>query len=132
MRIIIAAAAIVAMTSTAHSQQNTNPQNVLDYLLRQQMEQDAQRRQNEAMRLELERRDLESQLRYQRMSDRDLMNSLTRYCPHVDAPCDRAPPVLVQEAARRGLIRYLPQPRQPGTDCVILGDGLGGGIADCQ
>jgi hypothetical protein len=103
-------------------------------LIRQQQELDVQRDRNEAMRLELERRDLEDQLRYQRASDQQIMGEMARYCPpNGEPPCAAQPPQpLLQEAARRGLIAFAPQPPSgPSADCVTLGDGLGGGITDC-
>jgi hypothetical protein len=60
----------------------------------------ALRRQNEQMRLELERLDLESQPRHRRLTDSQVMGELTRYCPSGESPCSVEPPTaLLQEAA---------------------------------
>lgn len=101
-------------------------------LLQKQINDDARqehdRQQNDAMRL-----------RYQRASNAALVAEFDSYCPGGKPPCVRSPPdLLVEEAAKRGLIEHVPtsqqpqQPRQPGTTCVAMGDEMGGGIIDCQ
>lgn len=132
MRRFIISVAIVALAAT--SAQSQDPQAVLDHLLQQQIQQDTQRRQNEAMRLELERLDLQRQLYYRRLTDSQIMEDLTRYCPNGAHSCIQPPPnSLLQEAANRGLIELRPsQPSQSGRDCMIIGLGDGDAILDCQ
>jgi hypothetical protein len=120
-------------TSAARAQ---DPQAQMNALIQRQMQQDEVRQQNSMMRLELERLDLEQQLRLRRANDSQVEEELSRYCPNGAPPCLRTPPdVLLQEAARRGLIEYRagaePQ-RQPGLECLTMGDGEGGGITDCH
>src|SRR5262245_22684043 len=121
--------ALVLMAEGMASGQD--PQAVMNELLRQQMQQRAARQQNEMMRLELERRDLERKLQLSRASDRQVWDALTRYCPAGNPPCPYQPPdSLLDEAERRGLITLAPR-RQPRLRCETLGDGMGGGITDC-
>jgi hypothetical protein len=118
----------------AQSQQPVDPTAELQQMIRQQDQLDAQRHQNEAMRLELERRDLEDQLRYRNATDPQIMGELARYCPpNGEPPCSSEPPQsLLQEATKRGLIQFSSQrPSAPSADCVTLGDGMGGGVTDC-
>jgi hypothetical protein len=73
--------------------------------------------------------------RYAALPPSDLMAELKHYCPNISPPCDYSPPsALLREAANRGLVRLqAPSPAsQSGTTCVMMGDGLGGGIVDCQ
>jgi hypothetical protein len=134
MRRIILAAAISLAGTSGYSQQYPDPQAVVSDLLRRHLESDAQRRQNEAMHLELERLDLERQLRYRRLSDTQIMGELARYCPKGEPPCNPSPPdSLLQEAANRGLIQFNRSPASPpGQDCMILGLGGGDALLDCQ
>jgi hypothetical protein len=70
---------------------------------------DCASRRNEAMRLELERFDLEQKLRYRRASKWEIAEELLRYCPNGEPPCRQQPPdSLLQEASRRGLIILSP------------------------
>jgi hypothetical protein len=112
-----------------------DPQSVLNYLIHKQIEQDQLRQQNETMRLESERLDLEQHLRFRRETDSELMDDLATYCPNGEPPCSLAPPdALVREAAQRGLIHFRTapqQPRRPAMECVTIGDGDGGGFTDC-
>ena len=134
MRRIVLAALVALTASAANSQQYLDPQAIIDSLLRQQIEQNAQRQQNERMRLELERLDLERQLRYRRLTDSQLMGELTRYCQNGASSCIQPPPnSLLREAASRGLIELRPSQSAPsGQDCMIIGLGDGDGILDCQ
>jgi len=104
-------------------------------LIQRQTHQDEARQQNEMMRLEIERLDLEQQLRFRRATDSQVEQELARYCPNGEPPCWQTPPsALLQEATRRGLIEYksaAPPPRQPGLECLTMGDGEGGGLTDC-
>lgn len=124
MRKIIAAVVLALIASAAHAQQPIDPQAALDALIRQQLEKnaraEAERRQEEALRQ-----------RYASLSIYELQAELDRYCPN-GPPCLYSPPdALLHEAAKRGLIRFRSAPGS-GNDCVFLGDGLGGGIGDCQ
>ena len=81
---------------------------------------------------------------YLGLSDRQVWDALTRYCPGgSSARCRRAPPEeLVSEARRRGLIEPvpgagiaagtppLPLP-PPATQCFSSPDGVGGFTTDC-
>ena len=83
------------------------------------------------MQLELERQELAEQQRYRRATDLQIIQEMELYCPSGSPPCPTAPPQsLLQEAARRRLITLALPP--PDRGCVMLGDGMGGGIADCQ
>jgi hypothetical protein len=112
-----------------------SPQSVLNALIQRQMQQDQLRQQNEMMRLEIERLNLEQELRFRRETDYELSQELSRYCPGGQPPCLQNPPdALLQEAGRRGLIQFTaraPSTGQRGLDCVTFGDGEGGGITDC-
>jgi hypothetical protein len=94
---------------------------------RMQADMDAERqRQEDARRQEQ---------RYAALPPSDLMAELKHYCPNISPPCNYSPPsALLREVANRGLIgfRTPPEASQPGTVCVMMGDGLGGGIVDCQ
>jgi hypothetical protein len=114
--------------------QDVDPLALMQGLLRQHLQEDAQYRQNERMLLELQRLDLEEQLRYRRLTDGQVMGELARYCLSGEPPCSPPPPArLLQEAARRGLITYPPSAlRAPGQDCMIVGLGDGDAAVDCQ
>jgi hypothetical protein len=94
------------------------------------------RQQNEMMRLEIERRNLEQELQLGRATDSQIAQELSRYCPLAGQQCLQAPPsALLQEASRRGLVQYMPSaatPQERGFDCVKIGDDLGGGFTDCH
>jgi hypothetical protein len=118
---------LIGSPALAQQPQPADPTVLMDQMIRQRMELDAQRRNNEATRLELERRDEEH---YQRATNQQVMGELMRYCPSGEPPCPRKPPqALLQEASRRGLVEFKPQ--QPSTECVTMGDGFGGGVTDC-
>jgi hypothetical protein len=135
MRQIIIIGSMLLAAAVPIRAEQYDPQSVLNSLIQQHLHEDAQRRQNEATRLELEHLDLQRQLRYHRLSDRDLMAELTRYCPNGEPPCTQVPPTaLLQEAAQRGIILF-PNPLQsiqPGFDCITFPDDDGGGITDCR
>src|SRR5262249_62000137 len=81
-----------------------DPLDVQNALLRKAMQDHEARQKNEALRLEIERRDLEDQLRYRRLSDQQVMGELVRFCPKGEPPCAAQPPQpLLQVAAKRGL-----------------------------
>src|SRR3979411_2194876 len=84
-------AAVIMLSNPAWAQV-VDPQLLMDELVRQQKQLEAQRHRNEMMRLELERTDLEARLRYRRASDRGLMEELMRYCPSGEPPCRPLPP----------------------------------------
>jgi hypothetical protein len=115
--------------NTARAQ---DPQALLNGLIQQQMQEYQASHDNRMMQLELERQELAKQLRYRQSTNLQIMQELDLYCPSGNPPCPTVPPQsLLQEAARRGLITYTsPPPQDHG--CVMLGDGMGGGIADCQ
>jgi hypothetical protein len=122
------AAAALMVTGPGRAQ---DPQAVLDGLIRQQRENDGPRRHNERLRLELERRDLEDQLRYRRASTDAIMTEIRRYCPSGQPPCAQTPPApLLQEAVRRGLIEYV-QSARPGVECTTVSSG-GLAVTDCD
>ena len=110
MRNMIVAAIVTPMSTMALAQQPYyfDPQAVINSLIQKQLRDDAQRQRNEAMRLELERLDLEKQLHYRRLSDAQLIGEVERYCPKRSSlPCTQQPPkVLLAEAANRGLISF--------------------------
>jgi len=103
--------------------QSIDPQLLMDYMLRQRIEESAVRHQNEMMRLEIERQERAAQLRYRQASDREISAEMVRYCPPAgEPPCRQQPPqVLIQEAARRGLIKLAPTSR-PRVDCLGVAD----------
>lgn len=109
--------------------QGSDPQAILDELNSGMRQRNAASHRNEALRLEIEHRDLEDQLRYRRASNQQISGELARYCPNGQPSCMPPPQALLQEAGRRGLIELRAQ--QPSAECVTLGDGLGGGITDC-
>jgi hypothetical protein len=101
---------LVAGSVRAQTEQPVDPTAILEQMIRQQDELEAQRHRNEAMRLELERRDLEDQLRYRRATNEQIAGEMARYCPNGEPPCSMQPPQsLLQEAARRGRIEFKPQ-----------------------
>lgn len=114
--------------------QDLDPLAVMQGMLREHLQEDAQRRENQRMRLELERLDLEKQLMYRRQTDSQLMEELMRYCPSGEPPCIQSPPAaLLQEAGHRGLVTFLPKSQQaPERDCLVLGLGGGDALLDCQ
>ena len=120
--------------ATFANAQDVDPLAAMQGLLRQHLQEDAQYRQNERMLLELQRLELEEQLRYRRLTDGQVVEELARYCPSGEPPCNPPPPArLLQEASRRGLITYQPSgPRAPGQDCMIVGLGDGNAAVDCQ
>jgi hypothetical protein len=128
--------ATLTATFSATSASAQDPQAVMDMLLRQGTQQYELSHQNQIMRLELERRELEEKLRFSRASDQQIAEELTRYCRNGEPPCWRTPPdILLEEAARRGLVRYSspqPTPRAPGQDCMVIGLGQGDGTIDCR
>ncbi len=128
-------AALVAML-TATSTFAQDPQAVMNMLLQRQMQQYELSHQNQMMRQELERRELEEKLRLSRASDHQIAEELARYCRNGEPPCWRTPPdSLLDEAARRGLAQYSsPQPtsRAPGQDCMVIGLGVGDATIDCR
>jgi hypothetical protein len=121
------------MATSAFAQ---DPQAVMDMLLRREMQRYELSHQNQMMRLELERRDPEEKLRFSCASDRQIAEELARYCQNGEPPCWRTPPdILLEEAARRGLVRYSspqPTPRARGQDCMVIGLGQGDGTIDCR
>ena len=127
---------VFAWTLLATSARAQDPQALMNALIQRQMQQDEVRQKNNMMRLEIERLDLEQQLRFRRATDFQIEEELSHYCPNGKPPCWQTPPsALLQEAARRGLIEYkgsARSPQLPALDCVTMGDGLGGGITDCQ
>ena len=129
---LTALAAMLAVSSASAQ----DPQAVMNMLLQRQMQQYELSHQNQMMRLELERRELEERLRLSRASDRQIAEELTRYCQNGEPPCRRTPPVtLLEEAARRGLVQYSsPQPtsRAPEQDCMVIGLGQGDATIDCR
>lgn len=132
MRKTLAAAALCLIGSFAFGQ-SQDPQSVLTDLIRQQQQQNAIRQQNERDRLEIEHLDLQERLRYRRMTDLEIGGELARYCPGTQPQCASKPPQpLLQEAVRRGLLTMRHRGTSPGTDCLVFGDGAGGGIVDCQ
>jgi hypothetical protein len=137
---VIAAFVLSAITtsSNAWAQYYQPPPGTIDplvlenELIRRSMEHNAIRRRNETMRLELERLDLEEQLRYRRMSDFQVSGELGRYCPTGEPPCHPPPPPsLVQEAVRRGLIEF--KTTQPSFECLTLSSPDGSdAITNCH
>lgn len=125
--------AFTLVAAAAHAQ---DPQSVLNALIQREMQQADVRQQNEMMRLEIERRNLEQQLQLGRATDSQIAQELSRYCPLAGQQCLQAPPsALLQEASRRGLVQYMPSaatPQERGFDCVTIGDDLGGGFTDCH
>jgi hypothetical protein len=128
-------AALAAML-TATSVSAQDPQAVMNMLLQRGMQQYELSHQNQMMRLEFERRELEEKLRLSRASDRQIAEELARYCQNGEPPCWRRPPViLLDEAARRGLVQYSsPQPttKAPVQDCMVIGLGQGDATIDCR
>jgi hypothetical protein len=126
----------VAAMLAASSASAQDPQAVMNMLLQRQMQQYELNRQNQTMRLELERRELEEKLRLSRASDRQIAEELVRYCQNGEPPCWRTPPVaLLDEAVRRGLVQYSspqPTPRAPGQDCMVIALGQGDATIDCR
>jgi hypothetical protein len=98
----------------------------MEQMLRQRIEQDAIRHQNEMMRLEIQRQELAAQLRYRQASDGEISNEMMRYCPPAgEPPCRQQPPqALIQEAVRRGLLELTPASR-PRVDCLGVADPEG-------
>jgi hypothetical protein len=100
--------AIVIGIATAAQAQDS--QAILNGLIQQHMQQHMQQRdlrqQNEMMRLELDRLDLEEHLRYRRASDATIQQTMSRYCPPAgEPPCREQPPqALLNEAMRRALL----------------------------
>lgn len=123
----------VLATTSAGAQ---DPQSILNALIQRQVQHDELRRQNDDMRLEIERRDLEQELRFRQETDSQIANELARYCPAAGAPCLQRPPdALLREGARRGLVEYGTDPQsraRRGFDCVSIGDDEGGGFTDCS
>lgn len=115
--------ALLALYAGLGHAQTYDPQSVLDSLIRRQSEElgrrDAERQQQQAR-----------ELFYARLSDGQVMEQLTSFCPTGAPPCRQPPPTeLVQEAMRRGLIS--PAPLSPGMDCVTMGGG-DGAITECD
>jgi hypothetical protein len=127
---------ILAAMLTATSAYAQDPQAVMDMLLKRGMQQYELSHQNQMMRLESERRELEEKLRLSSTSDRQVAEELARYCQNGEPPCWRRPPViLLDEAARRGLVQYSsPQPttKAPVEDCMVIGLGQGDATIDCR
>jgi hypothetical protein len=100
-----------------------DPQSVLDSLIRRQFEEQARR--------DTERQQQQARaLFHARLSDAQVRQQLTSFCPTGATPCRQSPPTeLVQEAIRRGLIR--PARLPPGMDCVTIGDE-DGAITECD
>ena len=119
---MVGAALLALYAGRAHTQ-TYDPQSVLDSLIRRQFEEQARR---DAKRQQQQARELF----YARLSDGQVMEQLTSFCPTGAPPC-RQPPAteLVQEAMRRGLIN--PAPLPPGMDCVTVGDE-DGAITECD
>jgi hypothetical protein len=130
---LFVAIACVLIAAPARAQ---DPQSVLNSLIQREMQQADVRQQNQMMRLEIERRNLEQELRLGRATDSQIVQELSRYCPVAGQQCLQAPPdALLQEAARRGLVQYMPPaaaPQQRAFDCVTIGDDFGGGFTDCH
>jgi hypothetical protein len=126
----------IACALVAASARAQDPQSVLNALIQREMQQADVRQQNEMMRLEIERRNLEQELRLGRATDSQIAQELSRYCPIAGQQCLQAPPdALLQEAAQRGLVQYMPPaapPQQRAFDCVTIGDDFGGGFTDCH
>jgi hypothetical protein len=124
-------AIVIGIATAAQAQ---DPQAILNGLIQQHVQQNMQQRdlrqQNEMMRLELDRLDLEEQLRYRRASDAAIQQTMSRYCPPAgEPPCRAQPPqALLNEAMRRGLIEM----EAPSVQCQTFGDGMGGGITNCH
>jgi hypothetical protein len=72
---------VMAWTLVATSAQAQDPQALMNALIQRQMQQDEVRQQNSMRRLELERLDLEQQLRFRRATDSQIGAELSRYCP---------------------------------------------------
>jgi hypothetical protein len=130
MRGVVLVIAVGLTGCAAEPQQGyVDPQAVMSSLLARQVDQlareDAERRQQEAMRLQ-----------YQRASNAELMTEFARYCPNGTPPCVQSPPeLLIHEASRRGLIEPAPNQRQQpvsaGINCITMPLGMGASVTDC-
>jgi hypothetical protein len=127
----LAAILNAATLATASAQ---DPQAVLNGLIQQQTQEYQASHDNRMMQMQLDRQELAEKLRFRRATNLQIMQELDLYCPSGNPPCPSPPPQsLLQEAARRGLITMASRPSQEeARDCLIFGDGEGGGIADCQ
>ena len=135
MRLSIIALATV-LAGCAQQPLGTAPPDPAAMLLQSANRMQAELQQEDEARQRAKAQEKAQEQRYAAMPPSDLMAELKRYCPRLNPPCDYAPPeTLLNEAMRRGLIQSagvpLPRPRA-GTDCVALGDELGGGIINCQ
>jgi hypothetical protein len=111
-----------------------DPQGVVNSLIKRQIETNQLQHRNEMLRLELQNDELKEQLKYHHATDSEIEGELALYCRAAEPPCWRSPPpALVDEAARRGLIKLeASKPRRPNFKCITMGDGEGGGITECQ
>jgi hypothetical protein len=115
-------AAVLALYAGQADAQTYDPQSVLDSLIRRQFQEQARRddeRQQQRAR----------ELFYARLSDGQVMQQLSSFCPTGAPACRQPPPELIQEAMRRGLAS--PPPLPPGMDCVTIGDE-DGAITECD
>jgi hypothetical protein len=133
IRLIFPAVGFVIIATPAAAQ---DPQAAMNMLLHTQIQRFQLNHQNQMRRLELEHRELKEKLRLSGYSDYQIADELARYCQNGEPPCRRAPPeVLLDEAARRGLIRYSSTPTEQtpaGQDCMVIGLGGGDATIDCQ
>jgi hypothetical protein len=124
-----AAFTAVAISSFGWAQ---DPQGDLDRLIQQQRRELDAQHQTRMLRFKREQAELKVRMRYQTLNVFQLTSELLRYCSNGEPPCEVEPPEpLVQELARRGLIEFK-APNRPNLGCVTFGDGLGGGITDCN
>jgi hypothetical protein len=125
MRIRSIAGFIILALSPSASFAQYDPQSYMDYLLR---------REQQKYELRYRERMYEEQRRayYRSASDYQIQDELSRYCPPNAVLCNSVPPDLAEEGIRRGLLTASPGSASPGFQCLTFGDGMGGGITDCQ
>jgi len=133
MRPVVVAVFVAAAFIAGARAQDVDPLALMQGLLRQRVEQDSIRHQIEMMKLRRELQAQQDRERYRSMTDDQMILFWRHYCPPSEKYCrPDIPEPLAEELERRGFIQRAdtnaPQPKQ---ECLMYGDGEGGGLIRC-